>query len=261
MIHKSRGGKGLLVLVGVLILGAFFSWSSVTQADNRMREDLLLEAKLTAEAVSTDILSSFTGTDADLANPRYERLKNALSTIRSNNPKYRFVYLLSRKTDGTVYVMVDSEDPASPDYSPPGQVYEEVPAVYSRVFDTARASVEGPVTDRWGRWVSALVPVVNVGNGAETTVLGIDIDASTWNSKLLASALPPILFTLVLFSILLISYLLYPARHLYTGMVASLGLVLTTFASWAIYAGGFRNAVWSRCQRTGRTNPVLYCKR
>ncbi len=231
-MRKSR--ISFLIFVIILSLGAIIARGAIAQADKRMREDLLLEARLTAEAVSSDTLSTFTGTDADLANPHYERLKNALSTIRSNNPKYRFVYLLSRRTDGTVYVMVDSEDPSSPDYSPPGQAYEEVPPAYLRVFDTARASIEGPVTDRWGRWISALVPVGHVVNKTETTVLGIDIDASDWSSRLLASALPPILFTLALVSILFISYLLYPARHLYTGMAASLGLVLTIFTSWTI---------------------------
>jgi len=56
---------------------------------------------------------------------------------------------------------VDSEPADSKDYSPPGQIYTEAPDGFHNVFARHTASVVGPATDRWGTWVTGLVPIQN----------------------------------------------------------------------------------------------------
>ena len=51
---------------------------------------------------------------------------------------------------------------------------------YIRVFDTRTAATDGPVADRWGTWVSALVPLTDPDTGQPLAVLGMDIDGSRW---------------------------------------------------------------------------------
>ena len=105
---------------------------------------------------------------------------------------------MGRKADGAVFFFVDSEPDGSRDCSAPGQVYEEVPAADRRMFDTGDAVVEGPVGDRWGVWVSALTPLVEPGTGAVVAVLGMDVDARTWNWEVAAGAALPVALLFVL---------------------------------------------------------------
>jgi hypothetical protein len=71
------------------------------------------------------------------------------------------IRLLGRKADESIFVFVDSEPASSKDSSPAGQVYNEAPQGCRRVFGTRTAAAEGPYTDRWGKWVSALVPILD----------------------------------------------------------------------------------------------------
>jgi len=56
----------------------------------------------------------------------------------------------------------------------------------------------GPVSDRWGTWVSALVPLTDPQGGHVLAVLGMDIDARVWKWDLAARASLPMGITLVL---------------------------------------------------------------
>jgi PAS domain S-box-containing protein len=185
-------------LLAVLAAGVLFAWWTAARADRALRAELLQQTRLVARAVSIDRVRALTGTAADLGSPDYTQLKDQLAAVRSANPRCRFVYLTGRKTDGTVFFFLDSEPAGSEDYSPPGQVYEEVSADYRRVFDTGAETVEGPVPDRWGTWVSALVPLTDAATGTVVAVLGLDFDARTWKRDVAADAALPVGLMLVL---------------------------------------------------------------
>ena len=146
----------------IIIVGVLFAWWMVVRADREMRAELLQQARLVAQAVNIDRVKVLTGSKDDLEKPEYLRLKTQLAAVRLENPQYRFIYLMGRKADGAIFFFMDSEPADSKDYSPPGQVYDEVPAGYRRVFDTRVAATDGPVTDRWGVWISALVPLYDM---------------------------------------------------------------------------------------------------
>jgi two-component system sensor histidine kinase/response regulator len=198
-LNKERGPWLAGAVVTVLIAGVFFAWWMIARADREMRAELLRQTRLVSLAVNVQDVQALSGTEADLDNPAYRQLKELLSSLRSADPKCRFVYLLGRKADGRIFFFVDSEPADSKDCSPPGQVYEEAPAGYRRMFDTKAEVVEGPVTDRWGMWVSALVPLTDPGTGVVLSVLGMDIDARTWRWEVGARAATPVGVMLVLF--------------------------------------------------------------
>ena len=176
------------LLLAALAVGSLLSSWTVAQADHEMRANLLQQARLVVQAVPLVSLQALSGTAADLDSPSYQQLKKQLAASRSANPRCRFLYLVGRKADGAVYFFVDSEPADSKDYSSPGQVYEEVPAGFVAVFDTRAEAVEGPVPDRWGEWVSALVPIADPTSGAVVAVLGMDIDATASST---AAGAPP----------------------------------------------------------------------
>ncbi len=155
----------------VVIAGAFLAWSTVVRCDREMREELLRRASLIAQTVGAESVKALTGTDADLANPHYARIKEHIATVKQTDDKCRFVYLIGRKADGRLFFFADGEPAESSDCSPPGQIYEEAPEGYHRVFATGLMTTEGPYTDRWGTWVSAMVPIHDLRSAlAEATM-------------------------------------------------------------------------------------------
>ncbi|GAB6154473.1 hypothetical protein JCM17380_32230 [Desulfosporosinus burensis] len=77
--------------------------------------------------------------------------------------------------------MVDSEPVESKDYSPPGQEYTEADKSYSKPFTDGKVLITAPVTDRWGTWISFIVPIKDFETGKTIAALGIDYPARTWN--------------------------------------------------------------------------------
>jgi PAS domain S-box-containing protein len=182
-----------LVAFGGLALGWVF-W----RADRELRNDLLQQTRLVGQGVEIGRVQALTGSTADLNSPHYLRLKEQFAAVRAANAQCRFVYIMARRADGTVFFLVDSEPAGTPDYSPPGHVYDEPTAELQRVFDAKVAVVEGPVSDRWGAWVSALVPLTAPQDDAVIAVLGMDIDARVWKWDVGARAALPMGLLLVL---------------------------------------------------------------
>lgn len=184
-------------MVAILIGGVFFTWWTVQNTDREMRQDRLAHARLATMAINVERVKALSGTEADLESDDYLRLKEQFAAVRAADPKCRFVYLMGRNEDGSVFFFADSEPAGSEDESPAGQIYEEISDEYLNAFDTVTALVEGPVTDRWGTWVSALVPLVDPDNGELIAMLGTDVDAGNWNQAVAAkAALPAGLFAL-----------------------------------------------------------------
>ena len=191
--------KRLAQLAALLLACAFALGGWVVRADRGLREELLGQARLVAGAVNLDRIRNLTGTEADLDSPDYLRMKEQLAAARSANPQCRFLYLIGRRPDGPVFFFADSEPAGSADESPAGQIYDEIPEGYRRVFDTRRNAVEGPATDRWGTWVTALIPLSDPGTGELMAVLGMDMDAREWKWEVAAqAALPAGLLVMVL---------------------------------------------------------------
>ena len=147
-------------LLAILVAGALSTWWTVTRADREMRADLLQQTRLASD-LNAERIRALSGTAADLDKPEYHQLKGQLAAFRSANPQCRFIYLAGRRSDGTIFFYMDSESAGSKDYSPPGQTYEEASEALRGVFAARTETVEGPCTDRWGTWVSALVPIID----------------------------------------------------------------------------------------------------
>jgi hypothetical protein len=198
-----------LVFWSVFAVGVFLIGWQVAMADRGMRADLLKQVMQVANAMSPEQVQALTGTESDRNTPQYRILKDKLTEVRADNPHCRFVYLLGRTTArpaATVppvgrerfFFFVDSEPPGSKDYSPPGQPFAEPTAELRRVFDTQAATVEGPVSDRWGAWISALAPLADPRTGALLAVLGMDVDARDWNWSVASRAALPVGMILLL---------------------------------------------------------------
>ena len=173
----------------------------------RMRASLLVQTQLAESTVKVKSIRGLTGTATDLTSPDYTEVKEQLRRIRAALPDCRFTYLLGKKNDGTIIFMVDSELPDSQDYSPPGQPFPEASDACKQVFATGQKITEGPVDDRWGRWISGLVPVIDQQSKQCVAVFGIDVDAKNWNRQIAGHCVAPIAVTLLI-TILMLAFIL-----------------------------------------------------
>ena len=198
-------------VAGAIVAGA--TVFSARRADRQLRADLLLQARLVAQAVDLDVVQTLAGTAADLDAPGYWQIKKQLASIVQANPKCKWFYLMGRKADGAIFFFVDSEAPDAEDPSPPGQLYEEASAGCRLVFDDQNALVEGPIPDRWGVWVSALVPMIDPKTGAAAAVLGMDIEAGNWKRDVAWHAALPAFLAAIAVLLGLLAVLLQQSRR------------------------------------------------
>ena len=234
-------------LVGILLGGFLFTWWMIRQSDRYMREDRLHQARLVAQAVDIQRVLSLSGTDADLTAADYLRLKEQLAFTKKASSDCKFIYLMGRRENGAVFFFVDSEPPGSEDESPAGQLYEEISDEDLRAFDEKRALTTGPASDRWGTWISTLVPLINPDSGNMVAVLGMDFSARDWQRRLTKTALPPAFFTVVMMVLLAlgahrINHRAFSAgiafhRHSYQETLLAIvivGFFLSLAATWTI---------------------------
>ncbi|MEI6673642.1 MAG: PAS domain S-box protein [Verrucomicrobiota bacterium] len=234
--HRLTAGACRLLLAMVafgLILAA--TWLAARHADRQQRAILLQQARLVAQSLNIDSVKTLTGTEVDRTSADYQRIKAQLVSIVPANPNCKWFYLMGRRTDpastrlsqraqapgthadDTIFFFVDSAPPDALDMSLPGQTYDEVPSNFRPVFNTKDATVIGPVTTKWGSWVSALVPLINPQTGQVLAVLGMDVDANTWRWDVAARVMLPVGLMLVL--LIVVIAVLYATHPLPSGRV------------------------------------------
>jgi len=179
-------------------------WWVAQSKDERMRAELLQQARITAQAIFVDKITSLSGSKKDLGTAAYQRIKSQLASMRKARHKCKFLYLMGRSSDGNVFFFVDSLPPNSEDYTTPGLSYDEVPKSYLHAFDTRHESVVGPVTDRWGTLITALIPITSPDSDRLLAVLGMDVDASDWHQEIIHRCIGPALVILVLVLLILL---------------------------------------------------------
>ncbi|NCB51028.1 MAG: diguanylate cyclase [Clostridia bacterium] len=146
------------------------------------------------------------GSVYNVEQPEYIIAKNSLMRLVDTTNLIRFAYLM-REQNGNLVFLIDSESPESPNYSPPGQVYEEAKDLDWEPFRTGETVITPPLSDRWGTWVSVLVPIKDPESGETVAIFGIDYDAAEWYATLWKQMIPNIAIVFVV--LLLYFSLLY----------------------------------------------------
>ncbi len=187
----------------IIVVGSFFTYLSLWWVDKQLRDDLLRQGKMVIPAIEINDIKQLSGSESDLTLPSYVKLKKQLSAIRSTDFQLRFTYLLGRQQNGDVFFFVDNENPQSTDYSPPGQIYKDATDELKNIFTSKSAIIEGPVSDKWGVFVSSLVPITDPASGETVAVMGMDIDARNWNVRVILSVVWPVTIVIVLLIIMI----------------------------------------------------------
>ncbi|MDD4125957.1 MAG: sensor domain-containing phosphodiesterase, partial [Eubacteriales bacterium] len=163
----------VIFTVIVLLMSALY----LIYAWNRYEKAAASEAVALAQSLNAllpdDNIAELTGSPEDLNNPAYNELKVNLTSLINVTDSIRFAYLLTEK-DGCVIMLIDSEPSESPDYSPPGQELPEANNIYFEIMRKDTTIITEPTQDRWGTWVSVLVPVKDMSSGDMIAIFGLD---------------------------------------------------------------------------------------
>jgi len=175
----------------IFCAGGLVTVYSAYYADKQMRKEYLIRTRQVAQALNLQKVLALTGTGSDLDKPYYHDLKNQLSRICKADPKCRFIYLMGRDAEGRIFFFVDSEPVGSKDESPAGQIYTDATAELCAMFDAGQDITEGPVTDDRGTWFSSVVALHNPETGQIVAVVGMDVNAADWYTRIAARCSVP----------------------------------------------------------------------
>ena len=127
--------------------------------------------------------------DTPADDPKYLAMIEAEKRWLAANSNIADIYTFRQRPDGKVVMMVDSETDYDRDgkiegereqRTPIGEEYAEVTPLLLQAFAGGGGGFdEEIVTDRWGTWVSAYVPMRDA-EGRVEAVLGVDFDAHQW---------------------------------------------------------------------------------
>src|SRR5665647_729998 len=171
-----------LMVIALAVLGSLYIWNTWTTAMNETSKQAMNTARTAEASFLKEALSKLTVSPKDIGNPTYESIKSILEKLVEVNSGVRFAYIYIQK-EGKIYFIADSEPVDSTDYSPPGQEYTEASDDARKPFEDGKPLITQPTTDRWGTWVSMLVPMRDNETGKTIAVFGMDYPAETWNNE------------------------------------------------------------------------------
>ena len=195
------------IFLSIVVSGLIFLRLNWLQALSKREAATRKLVETSAAAFSRTDLASLKGAEADLDSPAYTRIKQGLERIARTEKKARFAYFMTLR-NGTVYFLADSEPPDSPDYSPPGQIYTESDPVLLGAFASTDTVITQPLKDRWGTWVSILVPIVATELG-NPVIFGFDYPADGWRVESNNDIAGTVGFVLCFYVLTVSLYLLY----------------------------------------------------
>jgi signal transduction histidine kinase len=167
-----------LLLISTMVTAGIVLTFRITDSQKRdYFNTRLTQVETAAAALDYEDVEQLTGSPEDIGTPAYEKLRGQLVRIKNSDPHLRFVYLMAPIGDDLVFLL-DAENPDSGEYSFPGQVYEEAKPGDLAVFEGRESpspEMEGPVTDRWGTWISANAYVLDK-RGSPLALVGTDVD-------------------------------------------------------------------------------------
>ena len=169
----------LLVVVFLVVSAVYVQHTWRFEISDSQKKAILLATALEA-GLPKSAVASLDASPDDVSLGAYQEIKNNLVAFISQQNDARFAYLYAQR-DGALILMVDSEPPGSADYSPPGQIYGEAPQEMQLPFQTGENMIAGPIVDRWGTWMSVLVPIRDPATDQIIAVLGVDYPAETWD--------------------------------------------------------------------------------
>ena len=192
-----------LLLALTLLVGSLLTYYVMYSEDAEMRDDLITYANTIERSIDWRPFENVLNTNPNnITQSDLSGMNVQLNDACKANRDCHFIYLLYMEKSDVKFLLDASPQPAS-EISKLAEVFVEATEPLKGAMLHERPLVEGPVTDHWGTWVSARVPVKITLKGNHFAMLNIDVAATGWHSRIYKKALVPIVFTLIFSGILL----------------------------------------------------------
>lgn len=171
----------VLVFASMLVFGLFQINRYIQTGKDEYTE--IKQIALTAAAMMHyDDLSRLSANPEDTLKAEYAIVKSQLAEITNVNTYAVFAYIYTIR-NGKVLFMADSEPNTSPNYSPAGQELVEATELDKTLMNEGSKPVVEFSKDRWGNWVSILIPLRHPVSKKYIAVFGMDFDARIWKAR------------------------------------------------------------------------------
>ncbi|WP_374602326.1 diguanylate cyclase [Arenimonas sp.] len=173
---------GLLLFLAALAGSVWFVGKLTAFGESLEKRHGLAIVSTAAALLDAGSIASLRGHPDDAGTATHEHVRVQLAKLHQANPGFRFVYLMRPVDSGaqSFLFLADAEDPESPDYSAPGDVYSGPSENLRLLVNTEQPVFSGVVEDEWGTWVSALAPIHH--EGRLVALLGVDLAQEDWLS-------------------------------------------------------------------------------
>jgi signal transduction histidine kinase len=171
-----------IVLVSLMLIFGLYQVYRVVQSGKEGYTEIKQIALTAAALMHYDDLAKLNAMPQDTLKKEYGIIKEHLSKITKVNMTAVFAYLYTIR-DGKVLFIADSEPSNSPDCSPAGQELTEATALDKTLMNEGSQPVIEYSKDRWGDWVSILIPLNHPETHRNVAVFGMDFDAKAWKAK------------------------------------------------------------------------------
>ncbi len=204
------------ICVGILAIGFLFVQYMDARVDTSKRASLVKDAQQLALSIDPQNVALLKADETDLQNPAYIHFKKIFTAFRDTDPNVRFAYLLGfNEKTGKQFFYVDSEDPQSKDYSPPGQIYDDTKLKDIAGYLSGVVYAEDAYRDAWGEWISAYAPIRNA-KGEIIAQVGIDVSTARWHrSTLITNAFIGVIILLLCIITIFIASVFYKKQQKY----------------------------------------------
>ncbi|MEW6712086.1 MAG: PAS domain-containing protein, partial [Candidatus Riflebacteria bacterium] len=155
-------------------------------AEKEIRENIFLKAETVAGALAPQDFKDLPFEKNNHSLEEFKRIRKYLTEYGRLFPDLRGIYTLKIEKGKLVFGPENYAE-NDPQASPIGTEYLKPDPRVFKVFETGRSVVFGPFSDEYGTFVSAFAPVICPVDGKALAVIGIDVDASRYNSMIAQS--------------------------------------------------------------------------
>jgi diguanylate cyclase (GGDEF)-like protein len=133
----------------------------------------------------------------DLPPEKLEEIKLQMRQACNANKQCHFIYLVYPE-DQKVKFLLDASDQPAAEISAMHENFYDASDSLKHAIKTQRAEIGEKLTDHWGTWVSAFVPVASTVHKPYFVMLGVDVAVDDWDKYMFKKTIIPLTTMLLL---------------------------------------------------------------
>jgi PAS domain-containing protein len=175
--------RGIIVLIIVVLSVIYYRYTWIINKNEGINDVLQIARSIEATLPKGD-LETLMAKPIDPDNPQWHGIKNILKSIVKVNQKARFAYIYTEQNGKTI-ILANSRPENSKESAPPGEEFLKANKSYHQAVNGGNEFISDLVTDKWGRWISVIIPIKDETTGGIIATFGMDFNASTWNNRII----------------------------------------------------------------------------